>query len=164
MTGLALWLVLALQGGTPSAQAAPQAAPQQPVVVEETTIDREVREIASELRCPVCQGLSLQDSPSELAQEMRDVIRTQLEEGKTPEQVKAFFVSSYGEWILLEPTAKGFNLAVYLLPVVAVLGGALLIFIVARRWLGQPGGAEAVVPVEPEPDPDLAPWEDIGAR
>ncbi len=161
MTGLAFALVFALQGAPP---APAQSAQQQTVVVEETPIDRQVREVASELRCPVCQGLSLQDSPSELAQDMRNVIRTQLEEGKTPEQVKAYFVSSYGEWILLEPEAKGFNLAVYLLPVIAVVGGALMIFIVARRWLGQTGGAESVVPVEPEPDPDLAPWEDIGAR
>jgi cytochrome c-type biogenesis protein CcmH len=159
MTGLALGLVLALQAGTPPPA---QATRQQPVVVEETKIDVQIREIAAELRCPVCQGLSLQDSPSELAQEMRDVIRTQLEEGKTPEQVKAFFVSSYGEWILLVPTAKGFNLAVYLLPVVAVLGGGLLIFIVARRWLVRSGGETPEVPVEVEPD--LAPWEDSRAR
>jgi cytochrome c-type biogenesis protein CcmH len=161
MTILALGLVAALQGTMPPP---PAQAGQQPIVVEETEIDREVRAIASELRCPVCQGLSLQDSPSELAQKMRDAIRTQLEEGKTPEQVKAYFVSSYGEWILLEPEAKGFNLTVYLLPVAAVLGGALLIFIVARRWLVQTGGAEAAPPQDVEQDPDLAPWEDISAR
>jgi cytochrome c-type biogenesis protein CcmH len=162
MTGLALGLVLALQGTPPPAPA--RGGQQQPVVVEETTIDRQVRAIASELRCPVCQGLSLQDSPSELAQEMRSVIRTQLEEGKTPEQVKAYFVSSYGEWILLEPTPAGFNLTVYLLPVAAVLGGVFLIIIVARRWLVQSGGEETSAPIEAEPDPDLAPWEDIAAR
>ena len=141
----------------------PSAALQEAVVVEETVIDRQVREIASELRCPVCQGLSLQDSPSELAQEMRDVVRGQLEEGKTVDEVKAYFVASYGEWILLEPTARGFNLTVYLLPVVAVLGGALLLLVVARRWLNQAAPVEADA-VEEEPDPDLAPWEDIGAR
>ena len=151
-------LVAGLQGGTPP------AAPQTPVIVEETKIDIQVREIASELRCPVCQGLSLQDSPSELAQEMRDVIRTQLEEGKTPDEVKAYFVASYGEWILLEPTAKGFNLAVYLLPVIVVIGGVVLLFVVARRWLGQTAAAANPPDALGEPDPDLAPWEDVSAR
>ena len=95
---------------------------------------------------------------------MRDVIRTQLEDGKTPDDVKAYFVASYGEWILLEPAAQGFNLTVYLLPVAAVLFGAGLIFVVSRRWLrrdGEVAGAGAAVE---EPDPDLAPWEDVGAR
>jgi len=129
------------------------------VVVEETRIDVLVRDIASQLRCVVCQGLSLQDSPSSLAQEMRGVIRERLEAGETPEQVKDYFVRSYGEWILLEPTARGFNLAVYLLPLVAVIGGAALVTIVARRWLRAPAALAPGDPVPAEPDPELAPWE-----
>lgn len=166
----ALGFALVLPAGVARAQdpaAGQQPAPAQqqgPTIVEETLIDRQVREIASVLRCPVCQGLSLQDSPSELAQEMRDVIRTQLEEGKTPDDVKAYFVASYGEWILLEPTAQGFNLAVYLLPVGAVLFGGVLLFIVARRWLRKEGPAAASDAAVMEPDPDLAPWEDVAAR
>jgi cytochrome c-type biogenesis protein CcmH len=147
----------------PAKTPAPAPGSQAPVVVQETVIDRQVREIASTLRCPVCQGLSLQDSPSELAQEMRDVIRTQLEEGKTPADVKAHFVASYGEWILLEPAAAGFNLTVYLLPVAAVLFGAGLLWILARRWLRRDGAAPEA-PAAGDPDPDLAPWEDVGAR
>lgn len=157
--------ILAIPAAVEGAVSVP--ASQDPVVVEETLIDRQVREISAELRCPVCQGLSLQDSPSELAQEMRDVVRTQLEEGKTPAEVKEYFVASYGEWILLEPTAEGFNLAVYILPIVAVLGGALLLVIVGRRWLSQAGGVAAESGADAaadEPDPDLAPWEDVGAR
>jgi cytochrome c-type biogenesis protein CcmH len=163
--GLALLLPAGLTHAQdpPPAQEPAQALPQGPVIVEETLIDRQVREIASVLRCPVCQGLSLQDSPSELAQEMRDVIRTQLEEGKTPDDVKAYFVASYGEWILLEPKAQGFNLAVYLLPVGAVLFGGVLLFIVARRWLRREG-TPVDASVAEEPDPDLAPWEDVAAR
>src|SRR5262245_37713066 len=56
-------------------------------------LDEQARQIAGELRCPVCQNLSVADSPSELAQQMRAVIVLQLKEGKTPEQIKAFFVS-----------------------------------------------------------------------
>lgn len=103
-----------------------------------TTIDQQVQELSAQLRCPVCQGTSLKDSPSELAQQMRAVIRSQLEAGKTPAQVRQYFISKYGEWILLEPEAKGFNLLVYLLPVVGLLGGALIIFGAVRRWTSAP--------------------------
>ncbi|MFW6078670.1 MAG: cytochrome c-type biogenesis protein, partial [Gemmatimonadota bacterium] len=72
------------------------------------------REVSSQLRCVVCQGLSIEDSPSDLAREMKSVVRDQLAAGRSPEQVKQYFVDTYGEWILLEPEATGFNLAVYI--------------------------------------------------
>ncbi len=78
--------------------------------------------VASQLRCPVCQGESIQESPAELAKEMRQVVREQLAAGRSSEEVKAYFVSKYGEWILLEPKAHGANLTVYLLPFVHVAG------------------------------------------
>ena len=98
-------------------------------------LEEEVRKIAAELRCVVCQNLSVADSPSELAQQMRAVILEQLKEGKSPEQIKAYFVSKYGEWVLLAPTPKGFNLLVWVLPFVAVVSGILLVVFVVRRWV-----------------------------
>lgn len=90
--------------------------------------------LASELRCPVCQGNSIQDSPSGLALEMRDVIRDQLRSGKTPDEVRAYFVAKYGEWILLSPRAEGLNLVVYLVPLAAVLVGGAIVWRTVRRW------------------------------
>lgn len=104
-------------------------------------LDAATRAVSAELRCPVCQGLSIQDSPTELAREMRVVVHDQLAAGRTPEQVKAYFVSKYGEWILLQPKAHGFNLAVYLLPLAVLLGGAVLIVVLVRRWTRQGGAA-----------------------
>jgi cytochrome c-type biogenesis protein CcmH len=118
--------------------------------VVETQLDRDVRAVAAVLRCPVCQGLSLQDSPSELSQEMKDVIRQQLAEGRSPEEVKAYFVSKYGEWILMEPRPQGFNLAVYLLPVIALLAGGAFVFMTARKWVRQGGAVVEVEDVETE--------------
>lgn len=126
---------LALQVGS-----APEAAA--PRLVEETQLERDTRQLSQELRCPVCQGLSLQDSPAELSQEMRDIIREQLVAGRTVPEVKAYFVEKYGEWILLEPTASGFNLTVYILPVLMLLGGAVFLYSVAKKWTRQ-GGATA---------------------
>ena len=94
----------------------------------------EVEQIALQLRCPVCQNLSVADSPSEMAKEMRGLIRERLERGETREEVLAYFVSKYGEWILLSPRASGFNLLVWILPFAAVLAGAVGIFAVVRRW------------------------------
>ncbi|MEX0907653.1 MAG: cytochrome c-type biogenesis protein CcmH, partial [Gemmatimonadota bacterium] len=61
-------------------------------IVEEVELDRQTRDVAAQLRCVVCQGLSIQDSPSSLAQEMRAVVREQLAAGKSPDEVKQFFV------------------------------------------------------------------------
>ena len=107
----------------------PLALPAQPVDTEE-----QVRRIAADLRCPVCQNLSVADSPSELAQQMRGVILEQLKEGKSPEEIRAYFVSKYGEWVLLAPTPKGFSLLLWVLPFVAVIAGIVLVIFTVRRW------------------------------
>ena len=111
-------------------------------IVRETELDRQVKEIASQLRCVVCQGLSLQDSPSDLARDMRAIIRDQLEAGKTPDEVKAYFVERYGEWVLLQPEPQGFNLVVYLLPIALLLGGAVFVYVKAKSLTrSQPSSA-----------------------
>lgn len=108
----------------------------QPVDLEEQT-----RRIASELRCVVCQNLSVADSPSELAQQMRVLILQQLQEGRSPDEIKAYFVSKYGEWVLLAPPAKGFNLLIWVLPVIAPVAGLLVAVFVMRRWTRKRGEA-----------------------
>ena len=100
----------------------------------DSVLEARVRQVASELRCPVCQGESIQDSPAALAQEMKAIVREQLAAGRTPDEVKAYFVDKYGEWILLRPKARGWNVMVYLLPLLALLGGAVVIARATRRW------------------------------
>lgn len=105
-----------------------------PRISTDSALEARTSAVASQLRCPVCQGLSIQDSPSELAQSMRSLVRDQLAQGKTPDEVKAYFVSKYGEWILLSPAPHGFNLLAYAIPVLIVLGGGALIVLAVRRW------------------------------
>jgi cytochrome c-type biogenesis protein CcmH len=100
----------------------------------DSALEAVTRSLAAQLRCPVCQGLSIQDSPSELAQEMKNVIREQLRSGKSPEQVRQYFIDKYGEWILLEPTPRGANLLVYLAPLAALAGGGVVVWRYLRRW------------------------------
>lgn len=108
-------------------------------VSADTALAALTRSVAAQLRCPVCQGLSLADSPSELALEMKDVVRDQLAAGRTPDEVKAYFVAKYGEWILLEPPRRGINLLAYLLPAMALLAGVGVVWLALRRWTrGEP--------------------------
>lgn len=93
-------------------------------------------EVAAQLRCPVCRQLSVQDSEAELSREMKAVIRDRLAAGDTPEEVKAYFVRKYGQWILLAPPKRGFTLLVWVLPLAALLGGGVLLALFFRRWLG----------------------------
>lgn len=131
----ALVLALGLALGLALAMPVPARAQEKEVVTTGTsTLEERTRAVASQLRCPVCQGNSIQDSPSELAQEMKGVVRDQLAAGKRPDEVIQYFVDKYGEWILLEPKPSGFNLVAYLLPVVGLLGGGLLIWRAVRKW------------------------------
>lgn len=119
-------------------------------------LEQEVRRIASLLRCPVCQNLSVADSPSELAQEMRELIKERLLKGESREEVIAYFVSKYGEWVLLAPPKRGFNLFIWLLPFLAVLGGLGGILILLRRWVRR-GREQSLEEVQEEIDPRY--WE-----
>jgi len=110
-------------------------------------LDEEVRELALELRCPVCQNLSVADSPSELANEMRGLIREQLQAGKSPADVLDYFVGRYGEWILLAPPKRGFNLIVWVLPFVLMPVAGVAVYLGARRWVRHGAAAESSAPV-----------------
>ncbi len=108
-------------------------------------IDDQTRAIAQELRCVVCQNLSVADSPSEMAQQMRGIIREQLTAGKTPQQIKDFFVSKYGEWVLLAPTTQGFSLLVWVLPFVVLIAGVACGLWLIRRWSAREKGGKDTV-------------------
>jgi cytochrome c-type biogenesis protein CcmH len=139
--GGALAMALALIGS--GAEVAEASAGTPPAVSEET-----VHEVAAALRCVVCQNLSIADSPSEMANQMRGIIRERLAAGETSDQVVQYFVDKYGEWILLAPRRQGFNLLVWGAPVAAVLAGLVIVAIVLRRWTR---------PRAPRRDPDLDP-------
>jgi cytochrome c-type biogenesis protein CcmH len=96
---------------------------QQPSVAERADA------LAAELRCPDCQGLSVADSPTSSAREIRRQIDELLAGGATDDEVRAHFVARYGEWIRLAPSSP----LVWVLPFAVVIAGAGLLALWLRR-------------------------------
>lgn len=94
--------------------------------------------IGEDLRCPVCQGLSVADSHSPTADAMRADIRRRVDAGESAASIKAHYVGSYGEWVLLRPEATGVGALVWVLPVAALVAAACGLAFAFRRWRRQP--------------------------
>ena len=87
-------------------------------------LDSKARAVGATLKCPVCNGLALTESPSDFAKSMYAEVRSQVARGQSPQQIKAFFVEKYGSSVLLEPPFSGVTLLVWLLPIGALALGA----------------------------------------
>lgn len=110
-------------------------------------LDSKVFQIASQLRCPVCVAESVADSQSPTSQEMRQIIRQQLAEGKSEQQIINFFKARYGDWILLNPPKRGLHLVVWVLPLLGLAVALTLLAFYFRRWLKR-----AKAPLEASPE------------
>jgi cytochrome c-type biogenesis protein CcmH len=91
------------------------------------------RSLAARLRCPVCQGESVADSPSETARAMNSLIEDQVDAGRSDAEILAFFRQRYGDWILLDPPAEGRTLVVWALPALGLVVGVAAIALAVRR-------------------------------
>lgn len=120
---------------TGAVQSSPGGTKSVPLAGADTVLDRRVREVAQRLRCPVCQGESIQESPAELASQMKGVVREQLAAGKSEQDVLNYFLAKYGDWILLEPRAEGINLLVYWIPVIFMAIGGVFLFLTVKKWV-----------------------------
>ena len=99
-----------------------------------TTVGERADAIAATLRCPVCQGLSVKDSDSPTARDLRADIRRRLEAGQSASQIRAAYVARYGEWILLRPHRDGFAAVVWLAPPLVGAGAAGGLVVALGRW------------------------------
>lgn len=98
-------------------------------------INEEVRLISKQLRCAVCQSESVWESNAELAAQMRSIVRERVVAGESREAILAYFVSRYGDFILLEPRVKGLNTLLWFGPF--LLLGMIGIYLIwrIRRWI-----------------------------
>ena len=93
-----------------------------------------VRRLASQIRCPTCQGLSAADSDAPAARAIVDEVTRQVAEGRSDAQIRGFVVERYGRDILQEPDASGVGWLVWGLPVVAVVLAVAGLAVAFRRW------------------------------
>jgi cytochrome c-type biogenesis protein CcmH len=96
-------------------------------------LEKRTNELSGLLRCPVCQGMSVADSPAEMAVNMKGQVHELLQRGYTEEQILTYFERSYGQFVLLKPKFEGTTTLVWLLPAVALLIGAAILFVTFRR-------------------------------
>jgi cytochrome c-type biogenesis protein CcmH len=109
-------------------------------------LDQRTDEVGALLRCPVCQGLSVADSPATMARNMKAEVRQKLAAGYDQEQILADFERSYGEFVRLEPPMRGVNWLVWFGPAgVLLVGGAVVAW--ALRRSPRPAGEKAASPL-----------------
>jgi cytochrome c-type biogenesis protein CcmH len=123
-------------------------------------LDQEVRAVARRLQCPICESVSVADSPSELAGQMRAIIRAKLQEGQSSDEIVAYFVDRYGESVLVEPPRHGVGLIVWLAPVAALLVGALALGL----WMRPTHRQEKSVSSQSQSAAPAADWQLNAAR
>lgn len=99
--------------------------------VQEDPLEREMLDIAKDLRCTVCQNQPVSESNADMAVDMRDIIREQLQAGKSREEIVQYFVDRYGNYVLLTPPFDPTGALLWIAP------AALLIGIGAFAWLYQ---------------------------
>src|ERR1043166_5120214 len=120
--GYALLLVLTLAFGLVKSAFAQSGTP----------TDDDVNRIAKQLYCPVCENTPLDVCPTDACRQWRELIRTMLAEGKSEGEIKQYFLTKYGARVLNEPPSKR---ATYLIPGVAILFGAALLFRGFQMWM-----------------------------
>lgn len=104
---------------------------------EQSTAAR-AHELATEIKCPECRGLSVADSQAPTSRAIRADIKRRIAAGDSDAQIRQAYVEDYGEDILLSPQDSGISLIVWVLPVVVLVLGATGIVFALRRNRDEP--------------------------
>jgi cytochrome c-type biogenesis protein CcmH len=102
-------------------------------VMADPTMEARARDLSRELRCMVCQNQSIDDSEAPLARDLRLLVRERIAAGDSDSQVIDFLVARYGEFVLLKPRFERQTLLLWLVPPMVLVGGALVLWVQARR-------------------------------
>lgn len=116
----------------------PAFAVQPDEIMSDPAKESRARELSRELRCMVCQNQSIDDSDAPLARDLRLLVRERIAAGDSDTQVMDFLVARYGEFVLLKPRLKPHTLLLWLLPPLALAGGALALWLHGRRRTKSP--------------------------
>ena len=110
-------------------------------MLADPALESRARALSQGLRCLVCRNESIDDSDADLAHDLRVLLRDRLTAGDSDDQVLAYIVARYGEFVLLNPTTQGANLILWGAGPAALLAGAALAFSVTRRRARAPEAA-----------------------
>ena len=103
------------------------------IALPKVKLEERARDLGRELRCPVCQNQSIEDSDADLARDLRLIIRQKLRAGETNKQIVDFVVARYGEFVLLDPPVNSRTIFLWIAPVLTFLLGAVFIMFWFRR-------------------------------
>jgi cytochrome c-type biogenesis protein CcmH len=104
----------------------------------------EVLAVADKLYCPLCEGIKLSDCELQVCEQMRRIIAEKLAAGESEEQIIQYFVEQYGDRVLGAPPKQGFNLLVWVVPVVVLAAGLGLLLYFLRQWAGKRAAASVL--------------------
>jgi cytochrome c-type biogenesis protein CcmH len=96
--------------------------------------DDQVNAVAKQLYCPVCENIPLDVCPTQACAQWRALIREQLSQGWTENEIKDYFAVQYGDRVLAAPPARGLNWIVYVIPPLAFIAGGYILFRATRSW------------------------------
>jgi cytochrome c-type biogenesis protein CcmH len=99
--------------------------------------DDQVNAVAKQLNCPVCENVPLDVCETQACSQWRDLIRQKLGAGDKPEQIIAYFRTTYGDRVLQSPPREGFTTLVWILPFVGLIAGVAILVVVLRRMAPQ---------------------------
>ena len=94
--------------------------------LEDPKQEAQAKALMETLRCLVCQGQSIADSDAEMAGDMRAFVRESIKSGQKPEQVRAWLIERYGEWVSYKPPVEPLTWPLWAAPILFLLGGAWL--------------------------------------
>ncbi len=113
--------------------ATPVAAVQPDEMLADPGLESRAREISRDIRCPVCQGETIDDSNAPIARDLRIIIRERLVAGDSDQAVVDYIVARYGEGVLFNPPAEGANLILWLAGPALLLAGIGVAMAAGRR-------------------------------
>jgi cytochrome c-type biogenesis protein CcmH len=114
----------------------------------------EINAVAKELWCPLCNGVRLDNCELQACVQMREVIAQKLTAGESKEQIKAYFAQQYGDVVLGEPAREGFNLVVWIFPILAVVVGLGWLAYLVMTWRKRKPAVAPPVPTSTGPTED----------
>lgn len=123
--------------------------------------DDDVNAVAKQLYCPVCENIPLDACGTQACEQWRGIIRDRLAEGWTEDQIKDYFVTQYGDRVLAEPPRRGFNWAVYLVPILLFVVGGYLFYRGFKQWRAPDQDRDRYRDERMPPLPDKPSDEDI---